>query len=87
MRYCRVRTTDGTEEVLPFITDMPSPGDHWRYRQIVESSQEVDIRPVHQEPCEWELSDAPGRSMTNLEALNNDKHKFCPECGRRLEEK
>ena len=44
---------------------------------------EVEIRPVEQPPCEWELqTDEWGRTVT-AELLSNGR-KYCPECGRVL---
>lgn len=53
---------------------------------------EVEIRPLHQEPCKWELQyvfggyatkDHPA-GITNLAFSMTQGRKYCPECGRRL---
>lgn len=45
---------------------------------------------VAQEPCEWERDMPRGLTIvvdSNLQFLKIQGHKFCPNCGRRLEEK
>lgn len=55
----------------------------------------VEIRPLHQDPCPWELQPAPSAVYpggdavpdgTNLERLRGGGCKYCPACGRRLGE-
>lgn len=57
--------------------------------------EEVEIRPLHQCPCVWELSRAPDATYTdggrvpdgtNLDRLRRGWCKYCPACGRRLGE-
>lgn len=54
---------------------------------------EAEIRPLHQDQCQWELQPAPSAVYqggdavpdgTNLDRLRGGGCKYCPTCGRRV---
>jgi hypothetical protein len=64
---------------------------------MIEKVEEVEVRPLRQEPCDWEdepvWSDEPdpegmfpgARAMLRSEHCIDIGCKFCPMCGRKLE--
>ena len=48
------------------------------YDEII-GVEEVEVRPVHQEPCEWESDQ---RNAHMIEFLNDHGSEYCPMCGR-----
>lgn len=85
---------DDESEVL-LLDKKPDVG-FWRYDDVIKSIEEVEVRPLRQEKCEWEKMSCgwddivSGKLVTvhgtNGELLLRDGRKYCPECGRRLEE-
>ena len=75
----------------------PVPGMSLDYKDPqgsrVTRVEEVDLRPMVEPPCEWELNPcfadsaeviSGGSILTHLDWLRAQGHIFCPQCGRRL---
>ena len=87
-RWYRIYVEDSAYAEVQEFDVPPQKGGPYRYGSIIESIEEVEIRPAHQEPCDWEKEWV--EFYDGLYYLRDDdglRIKFCPECGRRLEER
>ena len=91
-----VNTPDGYDEIHLLQEDAANSAK--KYARFFGLGKvhilEVEIRPLHGDPCEWELRDAPAATQngeplpdsTNLQRIIGGGCHFCPSCGRSLEE-
>ena len=88
-KWYRVETDDTCN---PFVSDFiipPKVGQPYRYHGEITKAEEVEIRPLHQPECKWELDYCVPPSfhtegISNLGWLKQEGRNYCPECGRRL---
>jgi hypothetical protein len=82
-----------TQAVL--LIKSPVINQRWTERETIESVEEVEVRPLHEEPCPWEKK-SDWKVMEYIgdkEGIEPDEYLsgrgcfgYCPKCGRRLKE-
>lgn len=79
----RISVGDGFDR---YITERTPPvaGDFDHDCNEIMSVEEVEIRPLHREGCEWEKSPC-GEYGTTGDWCRFQCYECCPMCGRRLE--
>lgn len=63
----------------------PKVGDPYMDTETIIFVEEVEVRPIEGEECDWEKGVCLHmKPLTNLDWLDSKDFDYCPNCGRKL---